>query len=1793
MRVTSDGLWHDTNCTVRAYLREKMNLLDLAVLLFGTTELICYLTDVKLGVGLTALRALRTLRILKLIKSLPNLRLIIDVIVGAMPSILELVFFGWMVILFFMVLGVHLYKGLLSRACYWTDETHPEFGTQVAVRPCAFTYASGAHLCSSNQTCFDDQSLPDEFPPMEKLFNGTVSFDHAGLAYYAVFVAGTMEGWHQIMEGLDDAIGNSGNWLFFVVLVIFGGYILMSMLVGALAGWYIKLTTFAKNEKAREERRSMRTRAMSKIGRMGGFGTMKLRKQAGQEITTAAPEGFMAYDDETANDAASAGGTTSSFFDDNILEISVGRGGGPQTLDQLNSRYPKIMALVKNTWFQRFILFIITTNAVFLSLDHYPQTDTWLTMLTIGNYFFVGVFVVEMILKMVAYGVKGYYKRPSNRFDAVVTIASVIELLVLEIGGIDNELSLGAFRSLRLLRVLRLSSDWNQLRSYARGSFSALQALGSLLLLIVLFLVIVSLIGMQIFGGKFWSRTNYNRFDEAMLTSFQLQTCTSWNEIMYEGIQVLGGPKGVSALPGVFFIAIVVVGHYILFSVLLAIAYKNLNDQMPNPKTEQLSKDQIIQMHYKRNIKDRTIMVPHSSLFIFSVESWLRGKCHALTCHRYFEPIILGCIIVGSILLGAEDYNNPANPRNDVLYYFEIFFAAIFAVEMVVKIVAKGFVVHKGAYLRSGWNVLDFIIVVSSLISLPLKDQNVGVVRVIRTFRVMRPLRAVSRAPGLKRVVESMVQSVKRIWGILCVALVFLFCFSILGVSLFKGRFQYCNDNNMLIESNCTGNYTMELPLNKTRVVNRAWKTHYTNFDTALSAAGALVSITGFEGWPDLYRLSADTSAEFAIGPVLNNRSGGSFVFYVVFLLVVALFFVNIVMAFVVLTYQKQADSKFAVTGLTSYTAKCLRYALSIPIPRDYHFERRGTAAMTVVESDRFSDVALIIVLLNIGQLCMPFYTASQGYVKGIDITNYVFTACFAIEMIIKMIGYGFKGYWVDRWHWFDAFIVAGSLSDCIAGDTVAVLGVFRALRVFKVFNHRKFNHIFHAVLQSLSSVLWVTVLAGLLFYIYAIIGMVLFARIPVVDGDAEDAYAKGINFRWNFSSLPRALFLLFRAMTGEKWQSLMEDTYIEDHEFCDPDDPLGTTCGSRFNAFYFISFTLISTLLVLNVVVAVIMDNFETVNMEPSDLQVGHIKLFVERWKEKDPRATGKLHHSELIPLLKQVEPPFGLGKMCPRQASLDFVGKLPVPLDDEGFIKFRPTLVAIIRARLNLWMYDFPSQDTLYQIMHHVAPYATIEHIYDAVPKDSTRISGRVMSLRVFYLVVRLQNIFRQGLHQKVKKSGVSKAEFLRKSSVKARLSGKSIKKKKSATPGTPAQTRGQSSMLSLVVESSPEGLYDDTELDLSQWSGNATVNKKAMHRAANKSIKRQISIEASLSFSPQMAALSDAEEREEESVSANHLELHKQAAKDGYDAVLAEFGADDDASWPPNLSAVHRASPTLNSFFNASPFPQPLDKPGGANAGSSVAMAAVLAEFGGDDEEGDDRIVTAVSGRPGSAPPADDTLEHNAALAAVLSEFGYADARRSASVPPAATNTPPATSAAAAAALDAVLAEFGGDHAALQTTRVDVGNYVAEHMDVVLSEWNSPVKVSADVSGSASSFVPTSLPTTAVGSRTVTIVKVDGLKLGIGLAPGVAGSGPVVKMVVPGTLADGKIEVNSTIVSINSTSVVGAGMSTVARLIKTNKVLTFSVVPAGGASSRSSTDEPSEWEKLVASTDNGVTL
>ena len=141
-----------------------------------------------------------------------------------------------------------------------------------------------------------------------------------------------------------------------------------------------------------------------------------------------------------------------------------------------------------------------------------------------------------------------------------------------------------------------------------------------------------------------------------------------------------------------------------------------------------------------------------------------------------------------------------------------------------------------------------------------------------------------------------------------------------------------------------------------------------------------------------------------------------------------------------------------------------------------------------------------------------------------------------------------------------------------------------------------------------------------------------------------------------NFQSFGQSLLVLFRSATGEAWQYIMLGCVKTPDAICDETsedagDPAG--CGTDFAYPYFISFFVVCSFLILNLFVAVIMDNFDYLTRDWSILGPHHLDEFVRLWSEYDPDAKGRIKHVDVVTLLRKISPPLGFGKLCPHRVA------------------------------------------------------------------------------------------------------------------------------------------------------------------------------------------------------------------------------------------------------------------------------------------------------------------------------------------------------------------------------------------------------------------------------------------------------------------------------------------------------------------------------------------------------------
>ena len=131
------------------------------------------------------------------------------------------------------------------------------------------------------------------------------------------------------------------------------------------------------------------------------------------------------------------------------------------------------------------------------------------------------------------------------------------------------------------------------------------------------------------------------------------------------------------------------------------------------------------------------------------------------------------------------------------------------------------------------------------------------------------------------------------------------------------------------------------------------------------------------------------------------------------------------------------------------------------------------------------------------------------------------------------------------------------------------------------------------------------------------------------------------------------------------------------------------TKCGSSFSYFYFTTFVFLMSFLMLNLFVAVIMDNFEFLTRDSSILGPHHLDEFIRVWADYDPKATGYIKYTDMFEMLRKMEPPLGFGKNCPARLAYKRLIQMNMPVTNEKCVHFSTTLMALIRTSLGMAYY------------------------------------------------------------------------------------------------------------------------------------------------------------------------------------------------------------------------------------------------------------------------------------------------------------------------------------------------------------------------------------------------------------------------------------------------------------------------------------------------------------------------
>uniref|UniRef100_A0A8C7U723 Sodium channel protein n=1 Tax=Oncorhynchus mykiss TaxID=8022 RepID=A0A8C7U723_ONCMY len=619
-----------------------------------------------------------------------------------------------------------------------------------------------------------------------------------------------------------------------------------------------------------------------------------------------------------------------------------------------------------------------------------------------------------------------------------------------------------------------------------------------------------------------------------------------------------------------------------------------------------------------------------------------RKTCFLIVEHNYFETFIIFMILMSSGALAFEDiYIEQRRTIKIILEYADQVFTYVFIIEMLLKWVAYGF----QAYFTNAWCWLDFLIVdciisyilfyqhlYVSLISLTaniLGYAELGPIKSLRTLRALRPLRALSRFEGMRVVVNALVGAIPSIFNVLLVCLIFWLIFSIMGVNMFAGKYYYC------FNTTSEERFSADVVNNKTECYQLMegnddvrWMNAKVNYDNVAMGYLSLLQIATFKGWMDIMYGAVDS--RFVEDQPIYEDNVYMYIYFVIFIIFGSFFTLNLFIGVIIDNFNQQKKKISRKDIFMTEEQKKYYNAMKKlgskkpqkPIPRP---QNKFAGLIFDLITQQFFDI-FIMVLICLNMVTMMVETDGQSKEKEdiLFLINLVFIIVFTTECLL----------------------LADLIEKYFVSPTLfRVIRLARIGRVLRLIRGAKgIRTLLFALMMSLPALFNIGLLLFLIMFIFSIFGMSNFAYVK------KEA---GIDDMFNFETFGNSIICLFMITTSAGWDGLLSPILNSRAPDCDPDvENPGTdvrgNCGSPgLGICFFCSYIIMCFLVVVNMYIAIILENFNVATEESGDpLCEEDFEMFYETWEKFDPDASQFIAYDILSEFCDTLKDPLRIPK-------------------------------------------------------------------------------------------------------------------------------------------------------------------------------------------------------------------------------------------------------------------------------------------------------------------------------------------------------------------------------------------------------------------------------------------------------------------------------------------------------------------------------------------------------------------
>ncbi|CAG0907530.1 unnamed protein product, partial [Cyprideis torosa] len=408
--------------------------------------------------------------------------------------------------------------------------------------------------------------------------------------------------------------------------------------------------------------------------------------------------------------------------------------------------------------------------------------------------------------------------------------------------------------------------------------------------------------------------------------------------------------------------------------------------------------------------------------------------------------------------------------------------------------------------------------------------------------------------------------------------------------------------------------------------VPRVWANPYRfNFDNVGNAMLALFEVLSFKGWLD-------------IRDIILQRLGPLHAVYIhIYVFLGCMIGVTLFVGVVISNYSQNKGTALLTVDQRRWCdlKKRLKIAQPLHIPPRPQGNLFRTLVYDLTQHLYFKRFTAALVIFN---SCLLFVTwdEEEPYTEFLAMCSVAFNVCFALEVVTKIIAYTPRGYWQSMRNRYDMFVTALGLAWMVShflvhndlshsfGFTVIILRFFTITG-----KHATLKMLMLTVVVSFFKSFFIIMGLFVLILTYGLIGNILFGTVRHMEAIHRNA---------NFATTSNGITMLFRIVTGEDWNKIMHNCMVQVPYCTRGKNYWESDCGHfTWTLAFFCSFYVMITYIVLNLLVAIIMENFSLFYSSEEDalLSYADIRNFQNTWNQVDTQQRGMISIDQVSKLL------------------------------------------------------------------------------------------------------------------------------------------------------------------------------------------------------------------------------------------------------------------------------------------------------------------------------------------------------------------------------------------------------------------------------------------------------------------------------------------------------------------------------------------------------------------------------